>query len=80
MTLPGSAPPPPTKQQPANSTDENPYLGKFYQIRPAANDTMCLSAFVSWDNTIDEADSINLYVSLLQVSVPPPLPPRPLIV
>ncbi|KAJ9098563.1 hypothetical protein QFC20_005905 [Naganishia adeliensis] len=58
---PGSAPtPPPTKQQPANSSDENPYLGKFYQIRPAANDTMCLSAFVSWDNTIGEADSINL--------------------
>ncbi|KAI5449279.1 hypothetical protein NCC49_005141 [Naganishia albida] len=41
-------------------TDDNEYLGRFYQIRPAANDTMCLSACVSWDNTIGQADTINL--------------------
>lgn len=44
-------------------TDDNEYLGRFYQIRPAANDTMCLSAFVSWDNTIGQADTVNLCVN-----------------
>lgn len=52
---------PPNKQQP-KPTDDNEYAGKFYQIRPAANDTMCLSAFVSWDNTIGQADTVNLNV------------------
>lgn len=58
---------PPAQPQPTEPS-EQPYQGKFYQISPAANSSMCLSALVTWEGTIGRSDLVNLYVVPIEVN------------